>query len=871
MVSSTENTGAGMRCICAYSLFAWWVRNCYSAHTGGLDAVSLVIVYDLITLNRLAQVECKGGEGGICSFSPDGMSMVMGRQVFSLEDLYELTSLRVVKGIGSTQFSPCGHVIAAVTGTWCHGMHKGTLILCDATTSDILWEKNVDCFALPAIAFSGDGSIVAVWPVTGSMVTVFKWCVLLVATETGISLRTIATEVNGPYVQGCDTAMLAFSPDGNSIVLGNNNSREGPMVASYSTKPITELRKWKMGKGVAWDKRHYDREWFISENGKCVASHENDDEVLIWDIETGREMKIDLGGRQVAVICISPDSKAILAGTTYLKGDKLFCCRFLYDMGTEKVKWRTRNYNLDRLQFSPDGNKIIAYASEGYRGIQVCCAGTGAFLWKTVGKVSMIACSLSNVLALYDRHEGIVQIDCADNRKDFSGNRIDVGRDLHTLCFSPGGDNILYATSKTLSSLYWEQSGKNYLTEVRSGQSGVHEVFRTAWWSDDLTIVLCVETEAGTLIIRLYSLTKRKGNHNHNIIGETLLGNGVLWVKSIPVPEYIGGACTPFPIKLKHTNEVVMCMYGVDQNSLSVDMTLEMFSAKDYAELRKRSGCGSSVFARRSKTGRTLFHRLVALHSWEHCSVLAADPVAILASSKQTQKESKTATHRNVPLTKVFGVLMQIFDVGCWEPKTILLLKMLDTVSGLLGKKQFHPVHFGVLTEIIPQMASRGKIKVVRKCLELGFIPVVSDVSPALLSKKYNIPLERPMDQALVALSSWKLMGKIRRQLYEGWGFKRGYCSDCVTFQPSKSRFTAHPPVFSKNQTLVAVYRFCHKCNDSRSLVGLGAQTFHAVLIDIYVFRCGIHNPRGNARCYAIPTENECAPACRNFSQYFNF
>ena len=140
----------------------------------------------------------------------------------------------------------------------------------------------------------------------------------------------------------------AFSPDGRKVAtasydktakLWDADTGQELFTLAAHTEPVRSLE--------------------FSPDGKKLITGGHDTGAHVWEVDTGRHL-LSLGEGSAFSLAISPDGHRIATGWM-TKSIRIWDGQ----TGQKLAKWRTRD-QIQRLDFTPDGKRLIVAASEGY-------------------------------------------------------------------------------------------------------------------------------------------------------------------------------------------------------------------------------------------------------------------------------------------------------------------------------------------------------------------------------------------------------------------------------------------------------------------------------------------------------------------------
>jgi WD40 repeat protein len=323
----------------------WLLMACF-----GLASAATASAQEVLSHRRL-MMNANTCDVWALAFSPDGKTLAAGRSDGGIT-LWDVATekARVTldahkRGIHSVAFSPDGKTLASAS-------RDKTIRLWNVATG-----KNVATLegredVVRCVAFSPDGKTLA--SACGARdKTVKLWDM-----ETGRNTRTFP---------GAGFLSVAFSPDGKTL------------AASCFDKTI---RLWdaKTGKSTA---TLTGRDPFVysvafSPDGKTLASggdwnsdtpsRLSDVKTLLWDVRTGKTIRILQGDDAVRNVAFSPDGKTLALATLNYRIQ-------LWDVATGK-RVAADEHAGPAVAFSPDGKML---ATSGYEDEQD--GGSGVYLW----------------------------------------------------------------------------------------------------------------------------------------------------------------------------------------------------------------------------------------------------------------------------------------------------------------------------------------------------------------------------------------------------------------------------------------------------------------------------------------------------------
>ena len=317
------------------------------------DQGNTISIWDTVTGEVVMTLT--GHEATIRSvaFSPDGRTIISGSgdrtiRVWDTSWSRDPMLIHTDSYTLGLSFSPDGRKFAT-------GGLKGGMTIWDAAAGMELTTIPADGRWIWKVAFSPDGTRLASGSEDGTGII---W-----DATTGAQLAKFAEHKPGNGIEA-----LAFSPDGRHLVFGNN----GGEIRVHDTKTGKEIMKFPSHKGAVGTLAYYP-------DGSRILSGYWDDAgtAKVWDATTGTEL-LAIRAEQGTIcgnIALSHDGRLIATGT-WLGSIILWDA----ETGREVKKWPAHTTgNVQQISFSPN-DRHIASVSRGDSAVKVWDTATGTEL-----------------------------------------------------------------------------------------------------------------------------------------------------------------------------------------------------------------------------------------------------------------------------------------------------------------------------------------------------------------------------------------------------------------------------------------------------------------------------------------------------------
>lgn len=236
------------------------------------------------------------------------------------------------------------------------GARDRTVKLWDAHSGEILIDQTLKGFGVHAVAISRDGRYLA----AGSD-TVCVWD--LISREL---VREIPLHPSGGVIEfGVRT--LCFAPDCQTLFVGLH--RNAPDLEKSDGKIVAwNCKTWDVV--PAWNKVLPEGIWAIeaSSDGKRLYTGGTSKMISIWNVQTAEKLKTLPHPGWVVTMALSPDEKAIAAGSWILKGnDSQSAPILVWNLTDHSLIKQLDGHNRGAISvdFSPDGRRLISGGTSG--------------------------------------------------------------------------------------------------------------------------------------------------------------------------------------------------------------------------------------------------------------------------------------------------------------------------------------------------------------------------------------------------------------------------------------------------------------------------------------------------------------------------
>ena len=421
-------------------------------------------LYDAKTGRELALLDTQSIWGNPLAFSPDGTKLAATDGPIKLWDVSTQTKIATFEGQagGTVAFSPDGTKLAS-------GSVDKTVKLWEVSTG-----KNISTLTghteLPrSVAFSPDGTKLA----SGSVdKTVKLWEV-----STGKNINTLMGHMDR-------VESIMFSPDGTKlasgsadrtvklweVATGENINTLGGTDSPSAAEQMLHMFARRTSKSA--QHRSPVTSVAFSPDGTKLASGDMDGMVKVWDVSTGRNIRIVRGpGGLYKSVAFSPDGTKLASSIS--GGD-----------GTVEIREAATGKNINTIAghlagvqsivFSPDGTKLAAGLSGS--GVKLWEIETGQQVATFSEKVISVAFSPDG-MTLASTHPGALggiklwDIETGRNIATLQGSR----ERVWSVVFSPDGARLASGSEDKNVKLWEVDTGENTAT-LRGHTAGVHSV-----------------------------------------------------------------------------------------------------------------------------------------------------------------------------------------------------------------------------------------------------------------------------------------------------------------------------------------------------------------------------------------------------------
>jgi WD40 repeat protein len=403
-------------------------------------------------------------------FSTDGSQIVVAGD--KTAELYDVESEQFESYLGddpdwvqAASFSPDGRAVVTanndgIARVWQPGSKTEAF---GTVTAELRGHSD----AVLDAAFSPDGKLIAtasgdgtarIWQVTDarSLRDDYGWILDAQFSRDGRYIVTAGTDRKA-HIWDAKTlrSIRVLDPKG-EVVDDASFSRDGKRVLTveeYAVAPrVWDLATGKESVTLAGTGTNYSGLGNASfrSDGKLVVAGDSDGAVRIWDVRSGRQVRVLHAGRAfISAVDFSPKGRVIVAGDSDRTG-------WILDASTGKVRQTLRGHTgaIYRARFSPDGKFVVTAGAD--RTARVWDVATGRQLQTLVGAQTRLSD------ASFSPNGKLVVAGGADPRTliwDWaSGRTLGVlhvhGDAINSATFSPDGKRILTASDDTTAKVY---------------------------------------------------------------------------------------------------------------------------------------------------------------------------------------------------------------------------------------------------------------------------------------------------------------------------------------------------------------------------------------------------------------------------------
>ena len=285
-------------------------------------------------------------------FKQDGKQMAMNAvdNVIRLREVDTSNLLRTYIGhtddIRSIDITDDGRYLVS-------GSRDGTMRLWDVETGSELHTLSKFVGTIDTVVFSPDGkSVAGLSDFQDSNIVIYD-------VQTGVELRGIRAFALPPLGRPWTFLQTAHSHPVNTIAF----SPRGDTIASCSSDETVRLWDVQTGKHLRVMIGHTDSvsQVSFSPDGRVLLSSSRDNTIRLWDVETGAEIRQFSGGSEgIRSVTFSPD------GNTIVTGEDDSTIRFWnYHSGVLSHTFTGHKGSVTRLVFSPDGQTLASRSADG--------------------------------------------------------------------------------------------------------------------------------------------------------------------------------------------------------------------------------------------------------------------------------------------------------------------------------------------------------------------------------------------------------------------------------------------------------------------------------------------------------------------------
>ncbi len=318
------------------------------------DGVTFVIgneerldIWDTLTGQRIQSLVPKEDKFDYALFSPDGKTFLTQSKNGHIH-LWDPRTWRIKKSLTQNKsvlrcvaFSPDGTILV-------HGNSDGTVVHLNAETTEHLQTLSGDNVSVRCIAFSPDGSIIASgdWSRTIHLWDVRTGNLINKLTDQNFKDEDTLYRVrhSKPYIKlkfNANATILVSQNEDNEVLLWDLRTGKHRNLLTGFSKSLNSLT--------------------LSPNGSTLVRGNNNGTIDLLDYQTGQKKQTLLGHTSlVSSVVFSPDGSILASGSSD-RTIRLWNIR----TGEEKNILTGHQHSIESLAFSPDGTTLASGGREG--------------------------------------------------------------------------------------------------------------------------------------------------------------------------------------------------------------------------------------------------------------------------------------------------------------------------------------------------------------------------------------------------------------------------------------------------------------------------------------------------------------------------